>query len=62
LSGLENRALQDGPFSWDYTTQISVFDWGGRVGGKLDFIDSPRRHEVFTPVSRKNVDFLNIKL
>jgi len=51
LSGLENRALQDGPFCWDYTTQISVFDWGGRVGSKLDFIDSPRRHEgheVFT--------------
>jgi len=42
LSRLENSALQDGPFSWDYTTQISVFDWGGRVGGKLDFIDSPR--------------------
>ncbi|MGZ4976910.1 MAG: hypothetical protein ACXV8O_07145 [Methylobacter sp.] len=41
----ENKALQDGPFSRDYTTQISVFDWGGRVGGELDFIDSSRRHE-----------------
>jgi len=51
LSGPENRSLQDGWFSWDYTTQISVFDWGEAVGGKLDFIDSPRRHEgheVFT--------------
>jgi len=39
LSGPENRSLQDGWFSWDYTTQISVFDWGDTVGGKLDFID-----------------------
>jgi hypothetical protein len=42
LSGLEKMALQDGSFSRDYTTQISVFDWVGRVDGKLDFIDSPR--------------------
>jgi len=28
------RLLQDGPFSWDYTTQISVVAWGGRVGGR----------------------------
>jgi hypothetical protein len=50
---MKSRALQDGSFSWNYTTQISVFDWGGKVGGKLDFIDSPRTTAWMQEAGRK---------